>query len=107
MGPHLEAGLSLPHTQAPGVGPSSSQTVSTLCKSPAGPTPHPCTRAPAYIQLTLVLVFWACFAYPCVPQALGPAGMWELNLSPPGQSRCWCRHLGLRDWGSGCCSGPC
>lgn len=37
-------------------------------------------------------------------------GLWEQNLSPPGLSLCWCRHLGLLCWdwlAAGASLGPC
>lgn len=54
------------------------------------------TRAPAYTQSKLVL--WT--GVSCSPlgaQAPSPTGIWEVNLSPPGLSPCWCTHLGLWD----------
>lgn len=41
-----------------------------------------------------------------MPQAPGPAGIWEVNLSPPGLAPCGCTHLGLWDRVSGCRNRP-
>lgn len=80
----LEQGHVL-HSQAP-------------CGSPAGPTGHPLP-----LSLGLSLRAGGILLIPSEPQAPSPAAIWELNLSPPGQSVCWCGYLGLPGWRRACC----
>lgn len=99
-----QAGLS--HTSMfPAQGLALHNQSSCVCGSPAGPTGHPLPHS-----LSLSLLAGGVLLIPSEPQAPGAAGLWEQNLSPPGLSLCWCRHLGLLYWdwlAAGASLGPC